>query len=748
MKIQSQKLNSVAINQIELDQEKVVVSVPGVVNHLFACDVSYSMVSDLAKMRKQLKNRIPSVIGENDTITIIWFSGRGQAGILKEAVQVNNVNDLQMLNTAIDRFIVPVGATSFLDPVELAEGVLKRLIAANPDAINSFSFLTDGYNNSSVWSDVIKALERVEPLIGSSTMIEYGYYANSDAMSEMAETLGGQKIFAKDFDSYEIEFEKQFKANSSTTKRIAFDITQIKAKMQYAFLFTITDSGIVVYGATGKNEILIPENTTDLYFFSEYAPSEYEKATFSDEVLYAGAYVLADKLKYKLVDGILSALGDVKIQDLYTNSYGKQKLNEFKEQIKAAVYDPSLRFTEGKEPGKAVKANAYCFMNLIDDLMQDDGNVFYPYHPDFNYNRIGAKSVTKTELTDDQKESLSKAKTLKELEAIQAAVEVAEFIYPDNQAEQGQGFSSLVWNESRANLSITTKLFGQVKVPTNNFGIDLVDSFIYRSYTFVKDGVLNVTEIPVTLTNHTFDKLQKLVGKTGLTITTIDTTASGEPVFLLNFAKLPTINRKMATNTSAKELAKLEYNLMLVQNRQKYLKVLNEKLNPKTNVHSEAKYSVEAAAWLKSIGVNDFNGFSPKTDKVLLGDIYMATNLETKVKGYSSIPSIESVNKKITDGKSLNPSDTMLKESIDKVDKELKGKDEEAQRIYLKDETKQANYERRHYLSEIAQIKFGIILSRTWFTEFKDFTENSLAYTADGLNLHYVFDYVDKEVKL
>ncbi|MFW6272393.1 MAG: hypothetical protein ACOC2U_01270, partial [bacterium] len=55
-------------------------------NHIFIVDVSYSMSYDLQLIRKQLKNKLSNIMNEGDTISIIWFAGSNQSGILKEEV--------------------------------------------------------------------------------------------------------------------------------------------------------------------------------------------------------------------------------------------------------------------------------------------------------------------------------------------------------------------------------------------------------------------------------------------------------------------------------------------------------------------------------------------------------------------------------------------------------------------------------------------------------------------------------------
>jgi hypothetical protein len=58
------------------------------------------------------------------------------------------------------------------------------------------------------------------------------------------------------------------------------------------------------------------------------------------------------------------------------------------------------------------------------------------------------------------------------------------------------------------------------------------------------------------------------------------------------------------------------------------------------------------------------------------------------------------------------------------------------------------NKKRRNILQEIAQIKFSLILSKKWFTEFKSFDENKLAVNFDGQDLDFTFDLSEKEEKI
>ena len=189
----------------------VTVEVAKKTNHIFVVDVSGSMSGDLQQIRTQLKNKLSNLMKEGDTISIVWFSGSRDAGILKEEVEVKSLKTLSDLNDAIDKWLRPVGLTAFLKPLQLVKELIGRIRTNRPDGVFSMIFLTDGYNNDCPWNEVTKALKDLENDIVSSTFVEYGYYADSRRLTEMASILGGEKISCDGFD----EFEPVFASNIS-----------------------------------------------------------------------------------------------------------------------------------------------------------------------------------------------------------------------------------------------------------------------------------------------------------------------------------------------------------------------------------------------------------------------------------------------------------------------------------------------------------------------------------------------------
>jgi hypothetical protein len=727
-------------------------------NFVFVIDVSGSMYNELGQIRTQLKNKLPQLVKENDTVTIVWFSGRNDAGILMENVEIKSLKKLQDINAAIDRFLRSMGATAFQKPLVLAKEAIQRIKKTNNNVF-SLIFLTDGCNNDCSWSDVLKSLKTLEPDLAASTFVEYGYYADSEAIAQMAELVGGEKVVAEQFDDYDQVFEAKIQKTYGSAKKVTVDIPKTRA---FDFAFTITPSNeIILYGVT-DDQVLVPEDTISLMFFSKKAAgslvSSYDNKPELNKLVYGALYVLTEKLQNDYADDIFKVLGDKNLYDIFTNAYGKQKLMNFKNMVKECVFDHTKQFLKGRVANLVMDENAYCVMNFVNDLTNDDTALVYPLNPEFSYKRIGAKKVqagSTGELNESQKTKLASAKSVEELKAItdeiaQSAEDVVKFEYNDK--TKGYPISNLVWSSERANLSINVKFDGYVNLPKNQFGLDRIDTFIFRNYTIIKDGILNITKLPVTLSKASFTLFQA----NGV----IDKSLTYLPkqIYVLDFSSLPIINKKMVKSISAKALAEKEYGLLKLQGLAKAYKYFGELHFPKVSVGFVEKYGKEAEAWLSGLGITTYNGFNPKMTTEKSTDFYMAVQLDTKIAKLSAIPAVAGVLKKIEEGKALTPAEELLKPAIDDYKAQINSpiykalKDEKLKNDvlenWLKTVNKTVSDQRKQLLQEIAQIKFSLILSKKWFTEFKSFEEDTLVQKIDGKDLTFKFEMSEKQINL
>ena len=729
----------------EINSE-VTVEVAKKTNHIFVVDVSYSMYQDLPLIKTQLKNKLSNIMRDGDTISIVWFSGSRDCGVLKEEVEVKSLKTLTDLHDAIDRWLRPVGCTAFAQPLELVHQVIGRISKNRPDSVFSMIFLTDGWNNDCPWNQVITALGTLENELAAATFVEYGYYADSRRVTEMAALIGGEKISTSGFDEFEPVFDAKMSGEIMGGKKT---VVTIEDAYLYDFAFSVGKDGSVLLYNIKDGEILVSQNVKEVYFFSPNAVGVADNGT--DTALYAAIYVLSDKLLNDDAEKVFYALGDQDHYQMLVNAFGKQKLGAFKTAIKECISDVSKRYpnTNGKVQIKPVPDNAYCLMNLIEDL----GNLdifFYPNHDSFVYNRIGRKKIASaTVLTESDKKKLAEAKTADELKKL--AAEVAEtkveVKFKNANPERCYPLTDLVWNESRANLSVRIYIEGEAILPENEFNIDKVASFKYNTFTLVKDGIVNVKELPVIFNPQLHNILVK---------NNVGFTMDGETC-VIDLTSIPLVNRGMVKAISAEALAKQQWELKKLQGDKKVYDYYKKQLFPKTSKSFAELLGDEAAAWLKEVGVTDYNGFAPKVVSAEATDFYMSVVLDTKIKGLSSLPKVEDVVKKIESGAPLKLSEFVMADAIKKYQAQLEsdmylslGEEQRkgVLKTYLETKSNILNKQRRKILQEIAQIKFSLILSKKWFTEFNSFDENQLALNIDGQDLTFTFDLSEKEEKI
>lgn len=238
------------------------------INHIAVIDCSGSMSYDLPQIREQMKKKLPKLLKETDTISIIWFSGKGQFGTLLEAEPVATLTDLQQVNQAIDRWLRPVCLTGFKEPLEEVAALVNRVQGKRPGSVFSLLFMSDGHDN--VWprEQILAAVETAANGLASATFVEYGYYADRPLLTRMAEKAGGQLIFSQGFDAYAPVFEAAMQRKQvGGTKRIQ---VPIEGDPIGAFCFTVTDGELTTYGLEG-NVVFVPEATTEVWHVSPSA---------------------------------------------------------------------------------------------------------------------------------------------------------------------------------------------------------------------------------------------------------------------------------------------------------------------------------------------------------------------------------------------------------------------------------------------------------------------------------------------
>lgn len=705
-------------------------------SRIFVFDVSGSMYDALPKMKKHLKEKLFDKIPETDDISIVYFSGKGQYGILVEGVNVAKVKDLKLVYEKIDS-LHTIGLTGFLEPLKEVETLVNRLPKGN---VKELFFLTDGYDNQWSEKDILNQCQKLRDVVDHAYLVEYGWYCNRALIAKMTEVLSATHLFSEDYVSYEELAEKA--VTEGVTKRVKVKING-KAKDNVAFYFYNEHISTVV--ADEENQILVPEDLDNYYFIEADYDMEAVSPLQPTKETYMSLYTLASRRDSKGVYNLLKNLGDVKFIQQYVNAYSKQDLTKFLDDVTLAVIDEKQRMLKGCNYNLVPKEDAYNVLELLEDLMKS-GNKLYPDHPDFQYKRIGRakETVSVEERIAKAKEKVASTEKLEDLKAETEkmmnllSAEDLKFI----PAGEGQGIeiSNLTWNEDRPNVSVLIRKKGHVDLPKNNFGITSLETFIYRNYSIIKDGILNMNVLPVSLNKETFNKLQAnglLEGET----------FEENKVYSLDFSSLPIINRKMVKTVSAKEVFGYQLDLERIKGRNKVFKYYLNELEPKTSIGWETEYGKDAVTWLKEMGLTEYNGFSPKVKSVESTDFYIGKALEIKVKGLSSLPKVADVEKALKDGKSLSVKELAMAQAI-KEYQQAQSSDIAANIKFLKEKLEALKLEDKTISLALSKIKFATIIGQTWFSEFADGEEAVLNLEFLGSPVVVSAELKDIEVKI
>ena len=684
------------INSFSVKSASETTTINESVNHIFVIDCSGSMTYDLPKMRMQMKNKIPSLIGENDSVSLVWFSGKGEFGKLVEKVKVNDLNDLNRLNTAIDRWLKPMGCTAFVEPLKS----VKELCTDNETY--SMMFLTDGCDNQWSRNNIIDASSELADLLSNAVFVEYGYYCNHSLLTDMANAMNGEVIFAEDFDRYEPIFDGICKRTVST-KRVEVEV----GNPIEGFVWSCSDNGAVTYKVE-NGKVRIPMDVDKIYWFTD---EDAVKVDDNDlKAIYQCLGVLAIARKSAFVKSLLSEIGDVALYEQYANAFGKQNLYDFAETVKKASFDSALRFVGGKQIGCRPNTDTYTVLEVIDDIKRVGGKLALDR---LSYNRIGRQ----IEMSED----LSKAETQTLAEAIASSSSVANIKAETDKAlklasERARmkfirnsdlvRIDGFTYNETRPNISMLCHIDGKVGLPSDApyaLPSDFYTS-VFRNYTIIKDGLLNINDLPIEVD----DALKALWKSKGVPMD------EDGNVCVLHLRKMPLISERMVNAVSATALANDTYEWMRAKADAKVCKGFLDAIRPsEKSATLKDKYGDECAEYLKSVGITD-NGFSPKTKLAAPTDKYVGTEFAVKFKGFSTIPSYNALLKKLSSGKSLTSAESLLKPKYDECESH---KNDSDFADWLSAEIAKANARADALYEKIVEAKFAILVGQTWFSD-------------------------------
>jgi hypothetical protein len=432
--------------------------------------------------------------------------------------------------------------------------------------------------------------------------IGYGAFYNKELLSQMSSNLGAMLIHSSEIREYSPAIIKLIKMTDNSEPKQEVECLVSKPLA----IFTINDQGVVILGIDEEDQkiYVAPQQgkNTNIYYLSAEKPNkkswdkvETTSIDFGDsndplaKAIYGAALVSSQQTKTDLAMEVIGKAGDKAIIDKLNNAFQVEEFGAAEEMISKAVNDVSLRFTTGKDTNYLPPADAFCVFEAINILLEDDKAAFFPYHEKFNYERIGVATSSK--------EGYSK-------------------FSPDKSSKCP--FNTMVWHESRLNLSIQTLVKGTVqlrdidgKTPAQMGFSTPYPTFVFRNFSFVKDGHTHVKTVYLTTSEASYKKFKN----EGLVT---DDTFNKDGIYGLDISRLPAINRIIATGkTSATDLCKAVLAEQKLRAQVKSLKWLRDQELGEEEEEKPTQFTDEQAKFLESNGIQLNRGglYSPPTEK-------------------------------------------------------------------------------------------------------------------------------------
>ena len=694
-------------------------------NHIFIIDRSGSMCCTLKQLIEDLIERCKQLpIG--DTVTVGWFSTKGEYNWIIKGFKITEDADYTILENLLRKNNTVIGLTCFSEILADTKQVVEDLKVFT----NKFSlcFLSDGYpipDTTQEELDIFKAIKNLNGGITSTLLVGYGNYYNKELMSKMAQAFGGSLTHSSDLQNFKVALVEFLENTKDSQGRIKHQVPGIS---EDEIFFSLNGTDIICYQKEDNHIQFLPSTRGKnwLYFFTNrpdvvslFYKENLEEIKLTDSVvkaatskvehflkgIYAASYILTQKCKNDLALAILETLGDKYLIDRVSNAFTNEEYGKAEEDIKQATSNQRKRFINGRDTNHLPPDDTFCLLDLFDILRNDEKALFYPMHTAFKYNRIGIPSIPKEGYPNFEPDTNSACR-----------------------------ISDLVWNKTMLNLSMLARIPGIIRLKNGYKKIGLhkvFDTFVWRNYTVVKDGFLNITRLPV---SFSADTAKKLFEDREYPMWKYD----GPDKYILDLSCIPIINRNIAKkNTSAKDLFEHCIEELELQALIKVLKYMKDERTSKGIISTTGfeNLSNEQIEYLmEKCGLDKNGAFSPPCEKMSSTDYYFAKEFKISIDKFSSLPGIEKVKEKIKEKKKLTVSEELIYRYFSQYNRYV------GQIIdplgYIEQELKNQQLKLKKVRSKLQKTKFAIILGNSWFDEFPNREECSMELNGYKVNIN------------
>jgi len=687
-----------------------------------------------------------------DLCSIIWFSGENQNGYVVKAKRLN-ADDKIDIETMLNKYRSVVGATCFSDSLSM----LDTLISETSDLCPNFNCLlfTDGQPvvNWSYEEELNRCshsiLKNQKSIISLNT-IGFGFYYNEEFLKTVASlTSYGKHYHSSKIEDYTTIFNNTYEiAKEGSNESVIISTagagdeilylsenfsrrsvnameTKLNRRKNQFFIIQKTPSTIYINGVflvDAKISKAVPATVTNFLYAYAY------------ELMYSG-----DSLK--ALDILAKELKDKKFATLIQNAFTVAERNEFLTLLSKACIGRkvnSYRKLDGECDDNFIPAeNAFCLIDLIKLL--DDADSYYVPLSSGEYKRIGKKSVDEFNLFTADKKAL---------------------IYAP--------FSSVVYNENKANLSVRYTIPGSVSINPKeakellNSGIlnpdnKTVNSFMYRNQTIIKDGNRNTDYINAYVTAKTYDELLQLQSA-GITIELLypDTLFLIEDIdhvlVKIDITQLPVINRLYSKNAdeisdilhSIKQLNDVEVQRSVLKH---FIKLFAEEkaINKKKNLFETL--TVRQIEILQNHGLASdlcYQGVAKTIQEST--DSYESRSIKFYLVGLASIPSIKATIDKNDEinfakqtgakcTKKLNDNEQLIIKIIESLENDGKTLNSVKNFDWLVAEAKSCDITIKTIRNSLSVAKICKIVTNSFWTDLNQDSKGFFTYAEAGLTL-------------
>lgn len=670
------------------------------INHdVLLIDVSGSMSGVISDLFEDLIKYVYAM-PENRYLSVIKFSGQGQAKTIVQNVQVRMPSISDASGPSIRETLAAVlrkearvwGMTNISGPLRKATEDVLDVMAPFGHAFHIRLF-TDGqptepWDRAREESDIMAALQAMKSRIQSMLLFGYGHYINSQLLSQMAGAVGGTFVRSFELGSFlqamneateaskdlggkvlvKVDRNAQLYFNLVGDSAVFYDLEEDGEHILYQpSLYTGPVGFRAIHGVEVNGQTLNKKQR--LFVVSDTAPANGKLVRFSDKNWFKGnpvehvwkaayAYVtwLNQTTQTPAAVDLLSLMGDKALVDVLGKAITPRDHAAAEALIQGAVRNASARMLKGRHVGCAPKADCFTLWEALQLLEKDEKASWFPYLRDsegkkvFDYRTIDIPKILKDEVPR---------------------------VTPVQNA--GAPFKIKLTN-GRPNIGLMG--FFPVIVPLDAKAADHNLPAAYRTgqwrtYNVVRDGDINVQILPCKMSVESWNTLSAngmVIGYMDGDRRVMDAVApwQGDVVYLLDLSTVPIVNRIQAQRAlDGKELCK---DLFTGISRGAELKVLNFFLAQAQTIEERVDTSfgklltAEAKEYLKSFRIHPERGYSPSSDDYVQADatdVYEAVEIKTSVAGLSSLDDVVSViERKDYSQKPMTPNQLLMAKAL------------------------------------------------------------------------------------